>query len=257
MNNEPSYDLVIVAHEKDFSHIKFIVEQSEYNLNFDSIHLILSEREPFNDLDILKGITKKPIYLHNETDVLKIDRSRLEYRPNWTYQIFLKLFQNVTKNDNFLVIEADSVILKPLNFFEDGKTIFYLGRDYKHEPYFTFNKNVLGLSERFNHSFVCEFMMYNKKIIKDMLLKCNCNTPEDFLELVYKNISEYCVPADYEIYGNFVYEHHNDKFLTKNVTYELHGRDGRSEKFTDDDIKTLIERNKDLESLSFHVWHLN
>ena len=132
MNNEPSYDLVIVAHEKDFSHIKFIVEQSEYNLNFDSIHLILSEREPFNDLDILKGITKKPIYLHNETDVLKIDRSRLEYRPNWTYQIFLKLFQNVTKNDNFLVIEADSVILKPLNFFEDGKTIFYLGRDYIH-----------------------------------------------------------------------------------------------------------------------------
>ena len=90
-----------------------------------------------------------------------------------------------------------------------------------------------------------------------MLLKCNCNTPEDFLELVYKNISEYCVPADYEIYGNFVYVHHNDKFLTKNVTYELHGRDGRSEKFTDDDIKTLIERNKDLESLSFHVWHLN
>jgi hypothetical protein len=58
MNNEPSYDLVIVAHEKDFPHIKFIVEQSEYNLNFDSIHLILSEREPFNDLDILKGITK-------------------------------------------------------------------------------------------------------------------------------------------------------------------------------------------------------
>ena len=74
---------------------------------------------------------------------------------------FIKVI-HFTKNDNFLVIEADSVILKPLNFFEDGKTIFYLGRDYIHEPYFTFNKNVLGLNERFNHSFVCEFMMYNK-----------------------------------------------------------------------------------------------
>ena len=257
MNTIPKYDLVIVAHEKDFSHIKFIVEHSENNLDFESIHLILSEREPYQEIQILKKLTQRPIYIHKETDVLKIDRTRLNYRPNWTYQIFLKLFQNVTENDNFLVIEADSVILKPLKFFEDNKTVFYLGRNYPHEPYFTFNKNVLGLEKRFNHSFICEFMMYDKKIIKDMISKTGCDTPDEFMELVYKNISEYCVPADYEMYGNFVYEHHYDKFLTKQVTYELHGRDGRKEKFSDNDIKTLIERNKDLESLSFHVWYLN
>ena len=199
--------MVIVAHEKDFSHIKFIVKESEKNLNFESIHLILSERSPYEELEVLKQITSKPIYCHKETDVLKIDKERLQYRPNWTYQIFLKLFQDVTKNDDFLIIEADAVILKPLEFFNGEKNIFYLGRNSFHEPYFTFNKNVLGLTKRFKNSFICEFMMYNKKMIKDMLIKSNCETPQDFLELLYKNISEDCVPADYEMYGNFMYEH--------------------------------------------------
>jgi hypothetical protein len=117
MTNTNNYDIVIVSHEKDFNNIKFIVEYSEKNLNFDSIHLILSEREPFIDLELLRSITKKPVFLHNESDVLKVDKSRIKHRPNWIYQMCLKMFQNVTKNDNFLVVESDCLILKNISFF--------------------------------------------------------------------------------------------------------------------------------------------
>lgn len=127
-----NYDIVIVAHEKDFSNIKYIVEYSEKNLNFDSIHLILSERKEFEDFEKLKSLTIRPIYHHKETDVLKVDKNRISHRPNWIYQMLLKMFQNVTLNDNFLVIEADCIILSKLNFFNEDRTIIYLARDQYH-----------------------------------------------------------------------------------------------------------------------------
>jgi len=77
-----NYDIVIVSHEKDFNNIKHIVKQCSINLDFDSIHLILSEREKFNDMELLSTITTKPIYKHLEIDVLKIDKNIIKHRPN-------------------------------------------------------------------------------------------------------------------------------------------------------------------------------
>jgi hypothetical protein len=126
-----NYDIVIVSHEKDFNNIKHIVEHCDKNLNFDSIHLILSDRVQYNDMGLLETLTKKPIYLHLETNVLTIDKSRLKHRPNWVYQMLIKIFQNVTINDNFLVIESDCVILKDLKFLCMCLVLF-LGRNSLH-----------------------------------------------------------------------------------------------------------------------------
>ena len=79
------YDIVIVSHEKDFGGIKHIVNYANKNLTFESIHLILSERKPFTELEILKTLTDKPIIVHIETDVLKIDKTKIKFRPNWIY----------------------------------------------------------------------------------------------------------------------------------------------------------------------------
>jgi len=252
------YDIVLVSHEKDFNNIKFIVENASKNLDFDSIHLILSEREEYKELELLKTFTDKPIYKHNESDILKIDRQRIKHRPNWIYQMLLKMFQNVTENDNFLVIECDCIILKKINFFNENKTIFYLGRDQNNTPYFNFNQKVLNIGREYNHSFISEFMMYDKKIIKDMLIKANCNSVEQFLELVYEHTNENCYMADYEIYGNFFYKYHNDKFDTKILSYNFYGREARFQPYWHDfEIKNLIENNQDKESISFHTWGLN
>jgi len=146
-----NYDIVIVSHEKDFNNIKFIVEYAEKNLVFDSIHLILSERKEYEDLELIKTLTTKPIHHHNETDVLTVDKGRIKYRPNWIYQMLLKMFQNVTENDNFLVIESDCIILNDINFFDGDKTIFHLCRDQNHEPYFNFSNKILGVGREYSH----------------------------------------------------------------------------------------------------------
>jgi hypothetical protein len=252
-----NYDIVIVSHEKDFNNIKFIIEYSQKNLKFNSIHLILSERKEFTDLELVKTLTDKPVFLHMESDVLKIDKTRVNHRPNWIYQMMLKMFQNVTENDNFLIIESDCLILKQINFFEDEKTYLYLCRDQNHTPYFNFN-NLLGFGREYNHSFISEFMMYNKEIVKDMLSKSNCNDVNDFLEIVYNNTNNDCYPADYELYGNFCFKYHRDKIEVKHLNYNFFGRESRISPFWgDDEIVNLINTNLDKEVISFHTWGEN
>ena len=134
------YDIVIVSHNKDFNKIKYVVEYAEKNLtDFESYHLILANHTSFNELDKIKSKTNKPVFIHDEKEVIKLDFDKVCWRPNWIYQILLKMFQDVTKNDNFLILEADGVINKKLSFFENDKTKLYLGRDAYHPPYFVFN----------------------------------------------------------------------------------------------------------------------
>jgi hypothetical protein len=253
-----NYDIVIVAHEKDFNNIKYIVEYSEKNLNFDSFYLILSERKEFEDFEKLKSLTTHPIYLHKETDVLKVDKNRISHRPNWIYQMLLKMFQNVTLNDNFLVIEADCIILSELNFFNEDRTIIYLARDQYHEQYFNFNK-LFGFDREYNHSFISEFIMYDKKIINDMLSKFNCNSVIDFLEIVYNNTNSNCYLADYEFYGNFCYKYYREKIEFKNLTWDFIGKfsNGTYPNWSDSEINELIQKNIGKDVISFHTWGEN
>lgn len=255
MNN---YDIVLVAHEKDFNNLKFIVEYAEKNLTFDSIHLILSERKPFNDLPILQTLTSKKIFYHRESEVLKVDKTKIKHRPNWIYQMLLKMFQNVTENENFLIIESDCVILNPISFFESDKTIFYLCRDQNHEPYFLFNKETLGIGRELNHSFICEFMMYNKTKVNKMLESMKCKNVYDFLQIIYDKVDQNCYLADYEMYGNFCYKFFPEEFIVKKIDYGFYGRESSVKEFWDDnEIKFLISTNQTKPVISFHTWGQN
>lgn len=253
------YDIVLVAHEKDFGNLKFIVEQAEKNLkDSENIHLILSERTPYNDFELLKTLTSKSVYLHKESDILKIDKSRLLHRPNWIYQMLLKMLQNVTQNENYLIIESDCVIIQPISFFEDGKTTFFLCRDQNHQPYFNFNNKVLGIGREYNHSFISEFMMYNKLKVKEMIKKTGSKSIDEFLELIYTTVDGTCYPADYELYGNFCYKFYPNEFEVKTLDYGFFGRESREKPFWDDEeIKNLINTNKHKPVVSFHTWGLN
>lgn len=248
------YDIVIVSHEKDFNNIKFIVEHSDKNLDFESIHLILSDRREYQDLDLIKSLTSRPIYVHSESNVLKVDKSKIMHRPSWIYQMLLKMFQDVSECDNYLIIESDCVILKPLEFFSDDRVNFYLCRDQFHDQYFNFNR-LLGFGREFNHSFISEFMMYDKKIIKDMLLRLGCDSVDDFLEIVYKNVNSNCYPADYELYGNYCVKYHSEKINIKRASFDFYGREARVYPYwMDFEIKNIIANCSNLDVVSFHTW---
>jgi hypothetical protein len=246
------YDIVIVSHEKDFNKIKYVVENAEKNLSdFKTIHLIITDNE-LKELDIIRKKTTRPVIVHLEQDVLKIDKSKIVIRPHWIYQILLKMFQNVTEEDNFLILESDGIINKKLSFFEDDKTILYLGLNHSvTQSYFTFN-NMINIKNKYPHSLISEVMMYDKKYVKEMLKNCSCDSTHDFIEkYIFKNLSTSCCPADYEIYGNFLYNFYPDKIIFKKFNYSLNGRYSRIE---DWEIENIIKNNIGSDYISFHSW---
>lgn len=245
------YDIVIVSHDKDFNKIKYVVEYANKNLtDFESIHLILTDKE-YLELDLLKSKTDKPIFVHKEQDVIKLNLSNVCYRPGWVYQILLKMFQNVTKNDNYLVLESDGIINKELLFFKDNKTVLYLGKDQYHIPYFNYN-NLLNIKKRYPYSLISEVMMYDKNIIKKFLEHCNCQDVNDFIEkYIYNNLSNTCYPADYELYGNFLYNFYPENIIFEKFNYSLNGL---HRNFNDSEIDSVINANKMYDYISFHTW---
>jgi hypothetical protein len=247
------YDIVIVSHEKDFHKIKYVLGNAIENLSdFEEIHLILSERAEFQEKEDIEKIAKETqVFYHKETEVLIVDKNKIKHRPNWIYQMMIKFFQNVTKNDNYLVIESDMAILSKLNFFENDKTVFYLGLDGNHEPYFNFNEKLMGLKREYDHSFISEMMMYDKKKIKELIKKCDCEKVDDFLNLVYDLVDKDCYPADYELYGNFCYKYFKDEFLFKNLIFNYSGKHGN---WTDQEIIDRIESHRQCDTVSFHMY---
>lgn len=244
------YDLVIVSHERDFYKIKFVLESAIKNLDFEEIHLILSDRSRYSEKEKLSKLTNKTIYYHNENDILQIDKNRVKYRPNWIYQMLLKMFQTVTKNVNFLVLESDVTINSKLNFFDGDKTIFYLGLDQNHKQYYNFNKKILNIGREYDHSFIVECMMYNKDIINDLLSKSNCHSVDDFLELIYNNVNDDCYPADYELYGNFCVKFHSDKYETRKINVY---QNRQSCDYAEEKIRKFISM-KNYDIISFHSY---
>jgi len=248
------YDIVITSHEKDFNKIKYVVESAEKFLTgFDNIYLILSERVEYNELDILKTKTSRPIHLYKETDVLNVDKTKISHRPNWIYQMLLKMFQTITINDNFLILESDSIFNTKINFFEDNKIIFYLGNDQYHIPYFEFSKKIANIGREYNHTFICEFMMYNKKKIIELLKISKCNDVYEFIEKTYQYVTPSCYPADYELYGNFMYKYYKDELILKPIKVLLNATHSI---WTDSSIESLI-RNTSGDVISFHTWGFN
>jgi hypothetical protein len=255
MENMEKYDIVIVAHEKDFNNLKFIVEYAEKNLEFDEIHIIVSERKEYLEYDILKEKTSRIVSVHKESDILKIDKSKIKYRPNWIYQMLLKFFQNVTKNDKYLIIEADCIILNKINFIDEDKFIFYLCRNENHGPYYNFSQKIFRIGREYDHSFISEFMIYDKKIIKEMLVKTNCEDVECFLKLVYDTVESNCFPSDYDLYGNFCYVYFPEKTIIRHLDYFFCGREETDYPFwSDHEIIDLIDKNRHKPVISFHTW---
>lgn len=244
------YDIVIVAHEKDFHKLKYCIKYACENLEFDEIHLILSERVEYLDKDILEKFNK-PIFYHKETDVLKINKDKIKFRPNWIYQMYLKMFQNVTKNDNFLVIESDAIINSKLSFFDNNKTIFHLGIDQNNEQYYNFNRKMLNIGREYNFSFISELMMYNKNIVNDMIIKSDCLDLEEFLEKSYNIIDINCYPADYELYGNFCYKYHFDNFCVNKILTSQNRKYG-GQPFNLNEINYLINKNNKCDIITHH-----
>ena len=248
MSNSP-VDLIIPAAPKDYNKVKYVVRQAREHINLDTIHVVVPEPDKLQ-------LGLDDVIVHADSDVLPYDREEMSFRPNWVFQQFVKLFQDVTANNWYLVLDADIFANKRLPLWNDSKPILYLGRDQFYEPYFSFNQEMLGFGKVYNWSFLSECTLYSKALAREMLVHCGL-TLDEFWTKAVEITARGCRMADSELYGSYVYRQHPDVYEIRKLATHLGGRYG-SKKYTDGEIEQEVKKMKrdkpQVDIFSLHSW---
>jgi hypothetical protein len=237
------FDIVILAKKADFNKLKYLLPSIKKNiLGYENIYIISDEKLPNDNNEFI-----------NYTDYEIIDKKykdKLKYRPNWIFQQFIKLFQNVTKNDYYLVIDADVYISSEIKVFDYDSPLFFLGIDQNNKPYFKFSE-AFNIKKLCSRSFISEIMLMNKTIIKEFLNSQNLDV-DGFLEKSCEIIDEDCYISEYELYGNMVLKFQPFKYDFRFINVKSQGI---FSEWSDKQIEKLIyDYEKHFDLIVYHTF---
>lgn len=273
------YDVVIPAAIKDYHKLRFCVESLKYLTPLPKIISIITPTKI--DVEELNKVAPCKVINELESDVMPLNplEAKNFRRPQWIYQQFIKLFYATQKYSiyKYLVIDSDLILLRKLDLIKNNKFNFFLGVDQNHKPYFNMMEECFGFGRVYNHSFISEIMFMTGDLTLSLLLEMhyNCvskNKPLkhilekpniELIEDVYKYICERCcedwIPADYEIYGNFVEKYEPGKYNKVKFKTKLSGKHGNGLPpfpWTDVEIAKEIDICEKLgfDALTVHTW---
>ena len=253
VTDKQDYDLFIPVAPKDEIKLQYVIEYANKHLQHKNIY-ICSPHVITN-----RVIDSKIHYIYDK-DVLDVpDKSFITFRPNWTYQQFLKLFFNYSESEYYFALDADTIITKSLPLFQDKNPIWYYGWKQNHFPYFLFNKKLFNLNKTLNHTGIGDLGLFNKNIIKTFLCYTGYNSSKELLQKIGPLTNVVFHFSEYETYANFANQYYPELYKFKHIEQKNCGRDlNLGENWNDTDIKTTIEQNQNSNKsiLSLHSWKL-
>ena len=97
----------------------------------------------------------------------------------WYFQQFLKLsFAFVEPEDDYYLIwDADTIPLRPLQFFDDQGRMLFTKTTEHHSPYFETYGNLFGRDPRYEFSFISQHAIVRKSLLREMLQVIEKNIP--------------------------------------------------------------------------------
>ncbi len=254
LNTANKFDAFIACAPKDVIKLPFTLKSLiQFAPGLNTIHICTPK--PITPVNI-----DFDIKYHLDKEVLpNIDPLKWRFRPNWIFQQYLKLFQNVTTTEFYLTLDVDTILNKTFNFFEDGKPVWNIGWRQNHLPYFLFNKYFLNLEKTADHTFICDMNFFNKKIIEQMLYVYGV-TAEQFIIRSYDFISDGCHIAEPEIYGNFMEKYYPGTYKYRQAKQYVFGKDHSNNPgavpWTRSEIEDIIKQKQsdDYDMIQIHSW---
>lgn len=196
--------VVIPAAEKDAQVLKHCLESARKMIRHRLAGILVIAPES----DLLRQITREA----GETFIL--EDAFLPRKPSelncrgWLLQQFIKLNAafHVSTTD-YLVLDADTVFLRPQTFFRSNKTILRYSDQYE----LLYNRSlqiIFGHTKRFPVSFVTHHMMLNVDMVKNLLdfIESRYRLPwyEYILTVIDRGHHHPISFSEYETYGNFI-----------------------------------------------------
>lgn len=190
-------------------------------------------------------------FVHEDT-ILPRPAAELKCR-GWVLQQLIKLNASAfVSTPDYLVVDADTVFLRPQSFFRGGKSVLRYADQYE----LLYNRSlelVFGHPRRFPVSFVTHHMLFNAALVKELLHLIEQRFGRPWWEAILQEVDKgHPISfSEYELYGHFVLSQPGWK---KKFCLEYwHGLDRSTENLAGLDAVRRTEAGH-LNTVSFH-WH--
>jgi hypothetical protein len=145
----------------------------------------------------------------------------------WYLQQFLKIGFALSSyaKERYLIWDADTFPLRPLRFYENGKSIITAKSEY-HIPYFKTIHKLLGINKIADYSFIAEHMVVDVSIMKEMIeviMESNITGTTWYEKIINafdvkeeNELSKFAF-SEFETYGTFCLKYYPDTFVVRNL----------------------------------------
>lgn len=256
---EPSavrIDIVIPSVEKDVQTLPHVIEFARKNI----LHPITNIYVVSPDSEAIRRVCEnKGCIFILEDNLLPIGKLDIDYkignlnRAGWMYQQFLKLSGNkFCTEENYLILDSDTVLIRPQVFEKTGKYIFNFSDEY-HKPYFDVYERLFGYRPRCPVSFTSHHILVNVIILQQMKSDLETRNGLPWYDSIMKAIdkSESSGHSDYDTYGQYALDSMRERVL---LEYWYNISLPRQLIFK---IDALAFKYSDrFKSISFHSWNV-
>jgi hypothetical protein len=152
-------------------------------------------------------------------------------RAGWYFQQFLKMAMCLRPDvaEHYLIWDSDTIMLRPLSFFDDAGRILVNPKSEFRRPYFELTKRLLGFERVADFSFISEHLMVRAECMGLLLehVGRHPSASQHWVWAIMDSIADGDLSrsgfSEYETYGNFVCLHYPDVYRCRRLKSLRHG----------------------------------
>ena len=216
-------DVVVPYHLKDSDVLHWTVWGIRNFIDVADIIVVTSQsaRPKVEDL----GVT----FLDENTIVDEISTEmRSSWRWGWYFQQVLKFAMAChVETQYYLVVDADTVFLRPVSFFDNAQRPLYATSNEYNRPYFDVFESFLGFRPNREYSFIANHMVFKRQIVMELMNCLDADEPwhNRILALTepqppWNSLSQF---SEYETYGHFIKERHPEELQLRPLSWDTTG----------------------------------
>jgi FkbM family methyltransferase len=195
-----------------------------------------------------------------EDSLLPIAKQDIHYavngidRSGWLFQQLIKLSgDTICSEEYYLAIDADTILLRPQVVEVNGKIVL-LHSDEHHQPYFDLYKRLFGKETKTSLSFVSHQMLFKISLMRQFKDHIEERHGDNWLTALLKNIdfSQSSGCSEYELFGQWMLHHHNDK-IVREYFFNISLKKDIYKFFPE--LEPMLSES--FRSISFHSYNIN
>lgn len=217
-----SLDVVTACRSKDLPVLRLAWEGLQRCISFKGLQVYAARR----NFRRIRNALGSDVILHDEDDAIPdmrikelrtLSLANFPRAAGWYFQQLLKLSHGWQSNapSHYLIWDADTVPLKPLEFFDhEGRMLFTMAAE-EHAPYFASYRALLGEEPYREFSFISQHMIVDSAILREMLSIIDQRFPggESWAWKIMRHLPSGGdnLFSEYETLGHYVKNHYPEK----------------------------------------------